>query len=293
MPKPICYAEVSLHPLAWEQLKAHYEITSDDSRLPEASAALVYSVPDHWAFSESTSRLKAVACHSCSSSAAAWMKEQGIALTLAHSLWRTVAEHTLALMMAAARNIVPADRAVRNGEWSGQDLKIPYSGWDFQQKTIGIWGMGKIGIELAGLISGFGMNRLYNDCRRLPAEQEQRLGIAYASVEDMLAQADYFCILLPLNEQTRGALGKEQFARMKKGCILINTARAGIIEEQAFQEALENGTIGAAGLDVFWRENDVQPAYLAERTNVVLTPHLGGSTYECDMVLVNAVLERK
>jgi len=292
-PLPLCYLGIAMHPMARQELERHYEITEDESRLPEAAAAIVYRVPAAWAYSDATRGIRALGCHSRDDDAARWAEAEGISLTLAKSLWRTVAEHTLALLMAAARSIPAADHAIRAGEWTDQRaLKIRYAGWDFQNRTLGIWGMGQIGTELAGLVSGFRMRVLYNDLIRLPPEREAQLDVSYRSLEDLLAQSDYFCVLIPLNDQTRGALGRVQFAAMKRGCIVVNTARAGIINEEAFREALTDGTIGAAGLDVFWQEAREQPDYLVERENVVLTPHLGGSTYECDMALVRGVAAR-
>lgn len=248
---PVCYLNIAMHSLARKELEQYYEITQDEARLSEASAAIVYGVPEKWAYSEDTNGLTTIACHSCEGKARQWVNEKGIKLTLAQSLWRTVAEHTLALMMAAARNLLPADRAIREGRWNNHhDLKVQYAGRDLWNKTVGIWGMGKIGTELVGLLSGFGMQILYHDLVRLPKEQESKMGIEYCALEDMLKRSDYFCVLIPLNADTKGALGKEQFAAMNKGCVLVNTARAGIIDEQAFRESLDNDTIGAAGLDV-------------------------------------------
>jgi phosphoglycerate dehydrogenase-like enzyme len=289
--KPVCYVGIALHPLARENLERHCEVTRDEARLAEASAAIVYTVPDAWAYSAAAENLRVIGCHTCEDHAEAWARQREISLTLARSLWRTVAEHMLALMMAAARNLTPADRAIRAGQWDNHhDLKARYSGRDFQGKTVGLWGMGKIGRQLAGILSGFDMRVLYSDLCLLPPEEERGLGVRAAPLEDLLRQSDYFCVLVPLNEGTRGALGKAQFSNMKKGCVLVNTARAGIIDEGAFREALEDGTVGAAGLDVFWEEAATQPAWLTERENVVLTPHLGGSTLECDGALVDAVI---
>jgi phosphoglycerate dehydrogenase-like enzyme len=292
MSKPICYVGISMHPGAYAELEKDYEITLDESRLRDASAAIVYGVPEEWVYSENTQKLKAIGCHSCNDLAGQWASERKILLTFAKSLWRTVAEHTLALMMTAARNIVPADRAIREGHWnSHHDLKVKYSGSDFQNKTIGIWGMGQIGAELAGLLSGFGMRILYNDLNPMTSEQEKKLGISFSTLEDMLPQSDYFCVLIPLNEKTKGAFGELQFKMLKKGCVFVNTARAGIIDEISFMEALKEGIIAAAAMDVFWNEAAAQDTELTSRENVVLTPHLGGSTFECDMALVKGVIQ--
>lgn len=290
MSKPVCYCSIALHPMARCRLEEVYEVREDPESIVEAEAALCYGVPDEWSEKSRAEKLRAIGCHSIGQAAAGWASERGIRVTLAESLWRTVAEHTLALMMAAARNIVPADRQIREGKWREHTLiKERFSGFDLQGKTLGILGMGQIGVHLADMVRGFRMQVCYYDIRPLGEPKERELGISFKEFDDLLGASDYLCILVPLNESTIGLIGREAFHKMKKGCILVNTARAGILDEHAFLEALEDGTLAAAGLDVFWREGETQKKELTERANVVMTPHLGGSTCECDMVLVNAV----
>ncbi|MCM1123955.1 MAG: hypothetical protein NC416_15345 [Eubacterium sp.] len=290
MHKPICHCSIALHPLAKQRLEEVYEIREDQESISDAEAALCYGVPAEWCEKGRAENLRVIGCHSCGQEAAEWAAQKGIQITLADSLWRTVAEHTLALMMAAARNIVPADRQIREGNWREHTLiKEQFSGFDFQGKTLGILGMGQIGVHLADMVKGFHMRVCYYDIRRLSEQEEQEMGISFWEFDDLLRVSDYLCILVPLNESTTGLIGKDAFAKMKKGCILVNTARAGILDEEAFLEALEDGTLTAAGLDVFWKEGAKQKEELTRRDNVVMTPHLGGSTYECDRVLVDAV----
>ncbi|MCL2060394.1 MAG: hypothetical protein FWH01_15315 [Oscillospiraceae bacterium] len=291
--KPVCYVGMSLHPRAREALAARFDIIEDEAELGRASAALVYTVPERWVSDKAAQGLHFIGCHATEPGSRRWIYDCGFVLILAKSLWRTVAEHTLALMMAATRNIARADEAIRCGQWRNHhDLKVRFSGLDFQGKTVGIWGMGKIGAELCDMLRGFRMCILYNDIARRPDEWEASMGATYAPLLDMLAQSDYLCVLLPLNDETTGLMGAEEFATMKRGCVLVNTARAGIIDEGAFRTALTDGTVGAAALDVFWNEGAPQPDYLTSAENVVLSPHLGGSTYECDMVLVNGISMR-
>jgi phosphoglycerate dehydrogenase-like enzyme len=288
--KPLCYVGIAMHPQARRELEEVFEVTQDEGRMDEAEAAICYGVPSSWTEGNAAC-LKAIGCHSCGEAEARWAKERGIRMTLADGLWRTVAEHTLALMLAAARNLIPADRRIREGKWTEHvRIKEQFSGVGLEGKTLGILGMGQIGTQLAELVSGFRMNVLYYDIRRLPEQEEQRLKASAASLDEVLAAADFLCVLLPLQEDTRGMLGKEAFLRMKKGCILVNTARAGIIEEEAFLEALCEGDLAGAALDVFWEEGCPQRKELTACENVVLSPHLGGSTYECDMELVNGVI---
>lgn len=170
-------------------------------------------------------------------------------------------------------------------------IKERYSGFDFQGKTVGILGMGQIGRELADMVRGFRMRVLYYDTVRLSREMEEHLGVSFCSFNELMKSSDYLCILVPLTDRTRGMVDGEAFSMMRRGCILINTARAGILDEEAFLKALDDGTLAGAGLDVFWEEGCEQKKELTERDNVVMTPHLGGSTFECDMALVRGVIE--
>lgn len=292
MGKPICYVGIAMHPRARKILEENFEITEDPGRIGEAQAAICYGVPEEWTAAGAAERLRAIGCHSCGEEERKWADGQGVSITLADSLWRTVAEHTLALLMAAARNLIPADREIREGRWQEHvHIKERHSGLDFQGKTLGILGMGQIGVPLADMVRGFRMRVLYYDTRRLTEEEEKRLDVSFRSFDGLLSESDYLCILVPLTDQTRGLMDQEAFHKLKKGCVLVNTARAGILEEEAFLEALADGTLGAAGLDVFWEEGCAQKRELTERDNVVLTPHLGGSTFECDMALVKGVTD--
>lgn len=289
--KPMCYVGIALHPRARAELSVHYELTEDLQRQGDIVAALCYGIPEAWTKSSGFKLLRFIGCHTCTEDQWAWAKERGIRVTLADSLWRTVAEHTLALMMAVARNLVPADREIREDMWhEHRRIKERHAGVDFQNKQLGILGMGRIGRELAALMRGFRMRIAYFDTHRLLGDEEVALGIHYCAYEELLSTSDYLCILVPLCAQTEGMIGREAFARMKDGCILVNTARGRIIQEEALIEALESGKLGGAALDVVREEGTTQSSRLTGRPNVVMTPHLGGSTYECDRVLVRGVL---
>lgn len=288
--KPVCYCSIALHPLARHQLEEVYEVCEDEESVLSAEAALCYGLPVEWCEKGKAEKLRIIGCHSCGPKAAEWAEERGIRIVFADSLWRTVAEHTLALMMAAARNIVPADREIRAGNWREHvRIKEQFSGFDFQGKVLGILGMGQIGVHLADMVRGFCMRVCYYDIRRLPKREEEKFGISFQEFDNLLGCSDYLCILIPLTESTRGLIDHDVFQKMKKGCILVNTARADIVDETAFLEALRDGTLAAAGLDVFWKEGCIQRKELTDCNKIVMTPHLGGSTYECDKTLVNAV----
>lgn len=285
--KPICVVAMTLHKRAEEQLSQEYQI-ADLSKLDEAEALLCYGVPDEWM--GRMTNIRAVGCHSCSERFRTWAMERGIQVKLADSLWRTVAELTLGLALSAARFIPQSDAAIRNGLWTDHEtLKQTYSGSDFQQKNFCILGMGQIGIELAKLLTGFNMNVCYYDIVRRSNQEERALQISYMELPKLLACADYFALLLPHNAQTDRFFGKEQFSMLKKGCIFINTARPWIVDREAFVEAMTSGHLGAAALDVAWEEAMVQKSDILGMKNLIMTPHLGGSTYECDYWLVEHV----
>ncbi|MDR2657283.1 MAG: hypothetical protein LBB86_05605 [Oscillospiraceae bacterium] len=286
--KALCYVGISMHPNALRELGKFYKVALDDTQLPVCEAAIVYYADN--ALLDTAPNLRALGCHSCGKKLLQLAKECNVSLTLAAGLWRTVAEHTLALMMSAARCVASSDRALRLGAWERHsDLKVRYSGFDFQEKTVGIWGMGQIGRELASMLSGFHVRILYSDIYRLPLDVEKRLNAEYCEFSELLPECDYFSVLVPHNASTDRFLGKAQFDQMKDGVVFVNTARSGIVVEEDFYAALDSGKIGAAALDVIWREGEKVSERLAKYDNVVLTPHLGGSTFECDMELVRGV----
>lgn len=283
-----CLVDIALHPKAEEKLREHYEIVYGLDSFQDVDAAIVYSVPYKWA--ENATRLKAIGCHTYSHQIADWLGKNGIKITTADSLWRTVAEHTLALCMCAARNVVAADKDIHNNKWNNHtELKIKHSGVDFQNKVFGIWGMGRIGKELAAMIKGFNMKVLYNDLEKLDTSIEKELNVTMCSIDYLLENSDYFCILVPHNKDTDNIFDDAWFGKLKDGCIFINTARSGIVNKASFIKAIESGKIGSAAIDVTWNEGEGKQIDIDQFENVIMTPHLGGSTYECDMVLVNGI----
>lgn len=292
MKRPLVLVEIAMHPKAEEILSTQCEITKEISRRAECDAVITYTALDSW-LSEDLPHLKVVACHSSEPKFERWAQEHKVSISLVNSLWRTVAEHTVALMMSITRNIPAADLAIRKGEWQDHSgLKIRFSGHDFQNKTVGIWGLGQIGYEIAQMLSGFRMNIIYHDILPLVPELQKNISATPCTFDELLSRSDYFIAMVPLNEQTKGLLGKKEFEKMKKGCILINAARAGIIDETAFVEALGNGTLLGAAIDVQWDEPLPAGHPFTKMENLVMTPHLGGSTFECDKVLVDAVMGR-
>jgi len=191
-------------------------------------------------------------------------------------LTEATADVAFGLLLAAARRIAEGDRLVRNGgfeRWSPTFML----GAAVHGATLGIVGMGRIGRAVARRARGFGMHVLYTQRSRLPEPLERALGCTYvASLDELLAWADAVSIHCPLNADTRHLFDAERLGRMKRGAVLVNTARGPIVDEAALAHALEHGPLFAAGLDVYEDEPRVHPALLA-RENVVLAPHVGSA----------------
>jgi glyoxylate reductase len=193
-------------------------------------------------------------------------------------LTESVAEMAIALIFATARHIAEADKFMRGGQYHGWAPML-FLGNDVAQKTLGLVGLGRIGAVVAQRMKkGFEMNVLYYDVNR-NAELEQKLGIKYASLDELLAQSDFVSVHVPLLPATKHLIGAEQLKRMKKTAYLINTSRGPVVDEAALVEALKNGIIKGAGLDVFEAEPAMAPG-LAELDNVIVAPHIASATEE-------------
>ena len=185
-----------------------------------------------------------------------------------------VAELTLGLLLALAREIPRADASMKQGGWIKKDLE----GVELSGKTLGIIGYGRIGIEVGRRAAVFGMNVIVYD----PNVSEEELAHSDAepvSLQDLLAWSDFISLHLPLNVKTRDLLGSQAFSQMRAGVRIISTARGGIIDEAALLEALNSGKVAGAGLDVFEKE----PPGLTELVShpcVIATPHIGAQTSE-------------
>lgn len=162
----------------------------------------------------------------------------------------TVAEHAMALLLALSRNIIPSVERTRHGQYDYAGL----SGWDLSGKTIGVIGTGKIGALVAKAAQGFNMHVLGYDPKPNP-ELTEKLGVEYMPLSDILKTADVISLHVPLIEATKHMLSTEQFAVMKNGMIIINTARGGLIDSDALLQALNDGTVRQAALDVLEDEN--------------------------------------
>lgn len=199
-------------------------------------------------------------------------------------LTETTADLTFSLLMASARRIVEAAVYIKAGKWEGWS---PYllAGHDVYRKTIGIVGMGKIGEAVARRAKGFGMEILYhNRSRKHDAETE--LGAVYSSFENLVTNSDFVVSLAPLTPETRNLFTADVFAKMKKSAIFINAGRGPVVDEQALYDALKNGEIAAAGLDVFEKEPISADHPLLEMPNVTAIPHIGSASTETRTTMI-------
>lgn len=189
-----------------------------------------------------------------------------------------VAEHSIALMVAAARDVARMDREIRAGIWT------PHEGVQLLGKTLGVIGLGGIGREVARIGKGMGMEVIgWNRTRRA--------GVPLAELDTLLAGADVVSMNLTLNDETRGFLSAERIARMKPGVILVNTARGALVDEAALIAALNSGHIRHAGLDVFHAEPLKPDHPLAKLPNVTLTSHAAFRTLEASMTLLRRAID--
>jgi glyoxylate reductase len=189
----------------------------------------------------------------------------------------TTADLSMALMLAAARRIPEADQYVRNGQWSAQQPWHPllFAGKDVSGATLGIVGLGQIGQAVARRAAGFGMRILgWTRSARIVA------GVETVSLDELLAQADFVSINVALTDATRNLIDAAAIARMKPGAVLVNTARGGIVDEDALAAALGSGALYAAGIDVFAREPVPLDNPLLALPNVVVAPHIGSASVQ-------------
>ncbi|MHC4780605.1 MAG: 2-hydroxyacid dehydrogenase [Planctomycetota bacterium] len=187
------------------------------------------------------------------------------------------AEIALSLLFATARRVVESDRFVRRGEFQGWRPTL-FLGVDVKGKTLGIVGAGRIGKSLARRAVPLVKRILYTGRTRQP-DFEKETGALRVSLNDLLKESDFVSLHVPLTTETRGLIGSDELALMKRSAILINTARGPVVDEKALADALASDRLRAAGLDVYEREPKVDPALL-ELDNVVLLPHVGSATVE-------------
>ena len=198
-----------------------------------------------------------------------------------------VAELVIGLMLSLAREIPRADREVRNGNWIKKELM----GTELRGKYLGIVGLGNIGKRLGRLAKSFNMNIIGFDVMPIDEEFSKEVGLMKADLGTLLASADYVSLHVPLLDSTKHMINAENIATMKNTARIINTSRGGVIDEDALYDALKNGSLGGAALDVF----EIEPATsnnLRELPNFISTPHMGAQTKEAQSLAANVIAEK-
>ena len=198
-----------------------------------------------------------------------------------------VAELVLGLMLSLARQTGRGDRAIRNKQWLKKELK----GTELRGKYLGIIGLGNIGKRLGRLARALNMNIIGYDVMPIDEEFAKEVGLMKADLNTLLQSSDYVSIHVPLLDSTYHLLDAEKMSTMKKTAKIINTSRGGVVDEDALYNALKNGTLGGAALDVFEKEPAIGTK-LAELDNVILTPHIGAQTKEAQSLAANVIAEK-
>jgi D-3-phosphoglycerate dehydrogenase len=198
----------------------------------------------------------------------------------------SAAEHAVALMLALARNIPQANAVLKTGQWKRNE----FMGTEMRGKTLGIVGLGNVGSEVAKRMQGFQMKLLGTD-PLASVDYANKLGVELVELERLLKESDFISLHLPLTNQTRGMLGAKELAMLKPGARLINCARGGLIDEAALVKAVQENKVAGAAIDVFEKEPCTESIYFGE-DKIIVTPHLGASTAEAQILAARDVAEQ-
>ena len=274
-----------IHP--WSKLQA------EDSILQEIEGMLIYGHPTiNASLMDQTPRLKVISNfgvgvdHIHLSDA----KERGISVGYTPNLLDgATADHTFALLMAIARNIVIGHRYACGPDFTAHDPSI-LLGSEVHSSTLGIVGLGNIGKQVARRASGFDMRVLYHN-RKPDPNAEAALGATYTPLPKLLTESDFVTINVPLTNETRSLIGSKEFAQMKSTAYLINVARGGVVDHNALLYALQNGQIAGAALDVTEPEPLPRDHPLLQQENLILSPHLGSATIQTRQAMARRFID--
>lgn len=204
-------------------------------------------------------------------------------------LTETTADLAFALLIAAPRRLVECDRYVRQGQWQSSKWELLW-GSDIYGKTLGVYGLGRIGKAVARRARGFSMRVIYYDVVRPTAALEEELGVQFVDRETLLREADFLTLHVPLTPETHHLVGARELSMLKPTAFLINAARGKCVDEAALVEALQSKRLAGAGLDVFEHEPHVHPELLS-LPNVVLAPHVGSATAQTRLAMAMLAVE--
>ncbi|MBI3842208.1 MAG: D-glycerate dehydrogenase, partial [Thaumarchaeota archaeon] len=285
----------NLHDFAIKELKKRYQVEIHHGKIPMPKKMLISKIKNadglicfpydniDLQVIDAAKKLKAISTFSVGydqidvKSAA----KRGIIVSYTPEvLTRATADLTMALMLALLRRISDGDRTIRNNDWKVIFGAYDFLGTDPYGKTLGIFGMGRIGKAVAERSRAFGMNILYHNRSKLPSKLERALKAKYVSLIDLFKKSDIVTIHAPYTKETNGIVDLKLLKKMKKTAFLINTARGRIVREKDLIYALRKKIIAGAALDVYQNEPIGKDHPFAKMENVVLTPHIGSSTEE-------------
>jgi len=189
---------------------------------------------------------------------------------------QSVAEHAVLLMLSVYKGLPDSHRRTITGAWAGNSHGLDM--FTLHNKRVGIIGFGNIGRAVARILQGFGATVSYFDIKRAEREREEELSVSYQAMPELLKQSDIVTLHLHANDQSRNIISGNEFSLMKKGAVLINVSRAALVDQEAFLEALKDGVLQGAGLDVYPEEPTKPGDPILALPNVVATPHMAGST---------------
>lgn len=221
---------------------------------------------------------------------------RGLPVTVVpHVITKTTCDLTCALVLGLAWRLVEADHFVRDGRFH-QEQSTTFLTHELSGKLVGMIGLGEIGAEIVTRLRAFGMDVIYTKRTRLPEDRERTLGVTWEpDLDGLLRRADFVVLMATYNQTTHKLIGAREFDLMKRSAFFVNSARGRIVDEPALIEALRDGKIAGAGLDVYWQEPPVgEPApspELFEFPNVILTPHIGSATVEARETMSLAVVD--
>ncbi|MFM7796888.1 MAG: 2-hydroxyacid dehydrogenase [Candidatus Nitrosotenuis sp.] len=284
-----------LHKFAIKELEKHYKISIHDGKIPIPKKKLMEKIKNidglicfpydsiDREIIEKAKNLKVISTYSVGYDhidlVAAKKKNIRIGYT-PDVLTGATADLTIGLILDLMRRITEGDRLIRRGSWHKIFGPSDYVGVDLEGKTLGIFGIGRIGKAVAKRARGFGMNIQYNSRKRLSKNQEKVLGIKFVSFDKLVRSSDILSIHAPYKPETHHLINFKTMKKMKKTAMLINTARGKIVNEEDLVKALKRKIISGAGLDVFEREPIKKSHELTKMENVVLAPHIGSSSAE-------------
>ncbi len=284
-----------LHDFAVKELKKKYDVEIYAGKIPISKKLLISKIKDKDGLIcypydsidadviNAGTKLKAISTYSVGYDHIDIKTATSRGITVGYTpevLTRATADMTMALMLSLFRRIPEGDKLVRDNKWRKIFGPYEFLGTDLYQKTLGIFGMGRIGKAVAKRAAGFEMRVIYHSRTRLSIKEEKKLGVKYVSLDNLFRTSDVVSIHAPHTPQTHEIVNLKLFNKMKKTSFLINTARGKIINEKDLAIALKRKTIAGAGLDVFQKEPINSKHSIVKMNNAVLTPHSGSATVE-------------